>query len=163
METLEQQIEVYKKNIANQQETLKALEAKLEKLKQGNTEQWKPKYGEKYFYISGQGFVDNGQWSDHPIDKNRFVLGNVFRTKEEADFAVERLKVIAELKEYSSEFDVDTVNYCVEYDTCNQEIYIDFTSTYKHSSLCFSSRKTAEQAIEAIGENRIKKYYLGVE
>lgn len=145
----------------------KELGAEIEKLKQereqDKTSRWKPEEDEKYWGITAIGSIDHNIWTDHEYDEQRYAFSNVFRTKEEAEFEVERLKVIAELKDYASEFKLDIYNYYIEYDMGDREIYIDCEFTYKRSSLCFTSELIARQAIEAVGEDRVKKYYLGVE
>lgn len=162
-EQLEKQIELYKKNIADQQESLETLRAELEKLKQSKTGRCKPNEGEKYFYISNIGFVYEGEWTNHPMDQHRFAFGNCFRTEEETEFEVERFKVIAELSEYASEFVVGGDNWSFYWDYDSEEIQYAWSATGKYLKLYFPSKLIAHKAIQTVGEDRVKKYYLGVE
>ena len=45
---------------------------------------WKPKYDDIYWYASIDGRVYSATWTDHNNDIHRYVLGNCFKTKEEA-------------------------------------------------------------------------------
>ena len=60
---------------------------------------WKPADREKYYYIRNDGEVYQAFYEKNcSTDCGNYSLGNCFRTEEEAKFAVEKLKVIAELK-----------------------------------------------------------------
>lgn len=155
MQTLEQLEEKYKE-----------LGEEIEKFKQEQskpkTGRWKPRYGDKYFYFSNNGFVYEA-WTDHSLDEHRYVLGNCFQTKKEAEFQAERLKVIAELKEYASEFVEGEENWGIYWSYYQEHIEYDWRTIDKYPVLYFPSKEVVRQAIEAVGEERVKKYYLGVE
>ena len=52
-----------------------------------------PQKGDKYFYIASRFEVASGKYGDTPtFDKNLFDAGNFFRTREEAEAALERVK-----------------------------------------------------------------------
>lgn len=126
------------------------------------------KKGDGYFYLFNTGTIENAVWSCHQIDENRLSIGNVFLTKEDAEFARERLKVIAELKKYAKEFsdeewkDYDLNKYCIRYDCRKCRVFASFSFTSKGAELYFESMQKAQEAIKAVGEDRVKKYYLGV-
>ena len=137
---------------------LRKLGKEIEKLKQAKTGRWKPKSGDDYWYIYTNGDV----WRDNDYNNKRYSIGNVFRTKEEAEFKVERLKVIAELKEYASEFVYGRNNYYINWSFSNDSLKICWLKFEKSCELYFESEEIARQAIEAVGEDRVKKHYLGV-
>ena len=98
-------------------------------------------------------------------------MGNCFKTKEEAEFAVEKIRVYQELKQFADENNgpinwkkSDFHKVCICYNhtagriefSCHQ--YTDVLGTFY-----FSSKELAQQAIKKIGEDRIKKYLFGVE
>ena len=56
------------------------------------------------YCLDASGEYWESTWDDGKKDKNRLSIGNVFLTKEDANFARQRLKVIAELKKYAKEF-----------------------------------------------------------
>ena len=62
---------------------------------------WKPKYGERYHYIDGSGSIYSAIWFNSIVDNGRWVLGNVFKTQEEAVFARKKRKVEVELERYA--------------------------------------------------------------
>ena len=51
-----------------------------------------PQDGDKYFCFTSTGFISNTSYDNHPIDNNRREFGNFFRTREEAEAALERIR-----------------------------------------------------------------------
>lgn len=131
---------------------------------------WKPSHGEDYYYIEWDGDVARDEWDGGSYDEDAYAIGNCFETKKEAEFEVERRKVIVELKRFAEENGVsaESIRYYISgafYDYGDS--FIIGTSTTQSSLGCsipvFSSSKVAEDAIKKIGEDRLKKYYFGVE
>lgn len=126
------------------------------------------KYGDRYFFLTASGIVQGGTWSNDSSDLNRGRIGNRFLTVKDAEFARERLKVIAELKKYAREFsdgewkDNKTQKYYIVYRYSDDHIRSILTYTSKDSVLYFESPEKIQEAIDAVGEDRIKKYYFGV-
>lgn len=126
------------------------------------------KYGDRYFFLTASGMVERGTWTNDSSDFNRQRIGNTFLTVEDAEFAKERLKVIAELKKYAKEFsdeewkDNKTQKYYIVYRYSGDYIRSILTYTSKDSVLYFESPEKIQEAIDAVGEDRIKKYYFGV-
>lgn len=150
------------------------METELEKLKEELNKQekpsrrWKPELHEKNYCIDSTGTVCVVYWEDWEVDKRRYALGNVFKTQEEAEFAVEQLKVLAELKEYADdnkEWNNRNNHWSIQYTAQNGHIEVDFYSNTLSVpfNLYFSSPEQAQKAIDAIGEERLKKYYFCVE
>ena len=88
---------------------------------------------------------------------------------EECEFAIERLKVLAELKHFAELYndtidwdDVHSKKHCLYYNSYNHEIEFDCDYFYNYGSVYFSSLELAQQAVKLIGEDRIKKYYFEV-
>ena len=126
------------------------------------------KDGDGYFYLSNTGAIESAAWFYRQIDYDRSFIGNAFLTKEDADFARERLKVIAELNMYAKEFsDEEWRNgrlrkYCIEFDTEDHVVRICEAYYMKNNGIYFESEVKVKEAIVAVGKERIKKYYLGV-
>lgn len=57
------------------------------------------KNGTEYFRIDSVGDILQSQWDGHPVDCGRYAMGNVFRTREEAKKAMEKLKAWKRLKD----------------------------------------------------------------
>ena len=62
-----------------------------------NKEKW-PSDNDSYWIILSDGSIERYTWSGDCIDNGAFSFGNVFRTKVEAEFEAERLKVLCELE-----------------------------------------------------------------
>ena len=126
------------------------------------------KYGDEYFFLTESGIVQGGIWRDDMISLSILSIGNMFLTEEDAEFASERLKVIAELKKYAKEFsdeewmNLNIAKYYIIFVCRDHVIKIDCVCYSKWSNIYFESEEKAKEAIEAVGEDRVKKYYLGV-
>ena len=160
-------IEVNLENLTSEeQEQFNAL---VEKANKPKSKVWKPEIGETYYNFVATNLI----WRDTDIDIFNYAIGNCFKTKEEAEFAFERLKVIAEMKRYIAEHDDVELHWsngtqqkCIlTYDHALKLISVDSFSLVQEieTSLYASSRKIMKSMINEIGEDRIKKYYFGVE
>lgn len=129
--------------------------------------------GESYFFIDTDGEVWESRFSSSTsIATNRFVIGNAFPTREAAEFAVERLKVIHEIKEFIAENDdgeIDwadryTEKYSLYYATDHNLVSYGTTEEVIATQKEFysSSMKIIDDMIDTIGKERIKKYYFGI-
>lgn len=126
------------------------------------------KVGDRYYCLDAIGGAFQSIWYDEKKDKNRLSIGNVFLTKEEAEFAIERLKVIAELKKYAKEFSDEEWltrairKHYIAFDYEDHVINIGYVCFTKVSDIYFESEEKAKEVIKWVGEDRVKKYYLGV-
>ena len=65
---------------------------------------WKPKESERYYFIDAyQEGIGNDTNDGIDVDDFRLSIGNYFKTKEEAEHMVEKLKVIHELQKFAFE------------------------------------------------------------
>lgn len=129
-------------------------------------EQEFPQDGDEYWYIDSEGWIDGPceYLSGDDWDVERLLIGNVFKTKAEAEFAVEKLKVEAELREFGKPFESGDVNYCILGDLEGGRVAVMCRAYLPtQGTIYFESAEKAQQAIEEIGEDRIKKYIFGVE
>lgn len=131
---------------------------------------WKPRCEESYCYIDKLGRVKHYTNVGDEVDKILYEIGNCFKTKEEAEFALGRQKVITELKRFAlenNECELDWNNstqckYEIYYDTNNKMVNVNSLHTFKQNTVYFSSKEIAEKAIETIGKDRLKKYYFEI-
>lgn len=127
---------------------------------------WKPKRGQTYYFITATAEIISNTWNEGYYDILRFAIDNVFETYEEAEFEIERLKVIAELKEFAepddSPWNSESVHYYIDYIIQSSQISISSVWCSQHLDIYFKSIERAREAIKAVGEDRIKKYYLRV-
>ena len=130
-----------------------------------NTEEEREiKYGDDYWIISSYGLVDKHTWIDDCFDN--IALGNnaIFRTIEEASFEAERLKVLRELEKMGKPYDDRLLNWCICLDGNSIiDYYCEIEERVIYGNYYFRSEKEAKEAVEKIGEDRIKKYLFGVE
>ena len=163
IETLEKELAELKKQLE---------EEKSKKL----ARRFKPELGENYWYIDSEGVVQKDKLIDMIKSKilvdARYSVGNCFRSWEEADFEVQRLKVIAEMKEFAEPEDATWKNkddhWYINYWHDN---YMEKGNThlisYSHYDkqgphIYFDSYEAAEECAKIVGEERIQKYYLRV-
>lgn len=147
-------------------EEIKQLKKLLEK---ASDEQdiYKPVYGETYYYINSEGVLNPAEWDDHFFDKKRYEIGNYFKTKKEAEFIVEKQKVVAELNRFAKEHNKRKLDwgYCIVYDNLSNKVAVHLIQSnfLDYGVVFFESAKTADEAIKQIGKERLKKYYFEVE
>ena len=149
----------------NLQEELKALKERIAELEeQAKEEQEFPQGGDSFYSISETGNIEGGMiWGGYPVDINRMAIGNVFKTEDEAEFAVEKLKVEAELRKFSKRPNPNGANWFI---VCadSEEVYTLYTTQeISQGTIYFESKKLAQQAVQSVGVERIKKYISGVE
>lgn len=99
-------------------------------------------------------------------DNELFEIGNFYLTKEEAEFEVERRKVIRELKKCAEKKPINTkgcYNHFIYYDSSKERVLSCANNSNCYNFIYFLSKRDAEKAIKTIGEDRLKKYYFGVE
>ena len=134
---------------------------------------WKPEKDETYYYSYSDGNIEEATWDNLNVDENRYAIGNCFKTKEEAEFALERQKVITELKRFAlehNEKEIDWSNddeqkkYCLYFNHERNRIMINnfYVSQFLSEQIYFTSDTIAQQAIKEIGEERLEKYYFEV-
>lgn len=161
-EEILEKIDEAKEQITELQKTIDHLEEQLNK-----ESKW-PKEDDLYYYISGCGSIDRAFFEKTEYHIAKIEIGNCFKTKEEAEFELEKLKVRAELKEFSfkpTDWNKDTTEskYSIYYDNISQKLAIDYILFMQDDTIYFKSRDVANKAIKKVGEDRIKKYLFGKE
>lgn len=134
---------------------------------------WKPKKGDKYYYIGSAGSIFNYDCREDILDVAHLNIGNYFKTEEDAKHMVEKFKVIRELQKFANENNEEKIDwknfnqckYKIFYDAEDGDLYVDYSIQCESEpfNIYFTSFKIAKRAIEEIGEDRIKKYYFNVE
>ena len=149
----------------NLQEELKALKDRIAELEEQAKEEWEfPREDEVFWLINIFGKPIGSTWGESTTNKQLIEIGNMFRTKEQAEFAVEKLKVEAELRKFSRPFEEDANNFFIVFNTKVVSLNIWYREHNKsQGAIYFESEEKAQQAIEAVGAERIKKYIFGVE
>lgn len=135
---------------------------KVEKIYKGK---FIPKVGESYWYISNFGAI-NCVKNDNDVGEI-FLFDNqpVFRTKKEAE---DYKWYLEKLNEYKYEFsqeeweNKDITKYFLFYNVVDKTINFDWQCMVNRDVNYFYSREKAQQFIEEVGEERIRKYMFGV-
>lgn len=134
---------------------------------------WKPREGELYFYINSNGEIEYRYYKNRNINDKRRIcnIGNYFKTDEEAEHMVEKLKVIKELKELSnikfnmSDYLKNNKIYYIAYDFTQNRIVPLFDNISRNIpfNVYFSTKEDCEKAITKIGKERLERYYFDME
>lgn len=133
---------------------------------------WKPNIGENYFFITSSLEVNKFTNEGDMVDESIISSYNCFKTEEEAQHMIEKLKVIKELQTFALENREEEISWS-EDSRYKFYFYFDYKwktiritwATVSHGSpfnIYFASEKAIHDAIESIGEDRIKKYYFDV-
>ena len=131
---------------------------------------WDLKSGDKCYFSTVVGHIFPGTWNNLNAQIENRKLGNVFLTKEDAEYELERRRIENEMLRLGGRRNFKKGE-------CNWYIYIlrDFGNKYSirynydrdnndgRWRIYFDSFKDCNNAINLIGEDKIKKYLFGVE
>lgn len=155
---------------------VKDLTKKLQELANTNKEEnkkkyakkrWKPNLGENYFHIVSFDNIGSLEWENDTFDNKYYNARDIYKTKEEAEFEVERRKIMIELQNYADEHNGEIAHpsdaFWLGFDEDDMSITVE-TKSYLPpvGAVLFSDGDTAYDAIESIGEDRILKYMFRV-
>ena len=149
----------------NVQDEIKALKERIAELEElAKEEQDFPQDGDGYWCIEDSTEVGRFIWDGDDFDNELLSVGNVFRTEEEAEFAVKKLKVEAELRKFSRPFEKGEYNSYIFFYIDGDYLEVGHkVSTPSQGAIYFESTTIANEATDTVGEERIKKYLFGVE
>lgn len=120
---------------------------------------WDLKEGDVFWAINSRGHVYRDTWSGGDFDVECRNQGNVFLTEKEAEFEYKRREVVAKVRKYTRPFALNEENYYPYY---NNGICVDFDGRSQLSLYYFASKKDIADAVDEVGKDDFKKYYLGV-
>lgn len=129
---------------------------------------WDLKNGDICFYSNAYNEIKYVEWVDCDYFESVRSIGLITVTREALEFKLESMKVYEELKRYAKEFtddeweDEDKPKYEICINGVDHNIYISPSFSVKNANLYFESPEKAKEAIKSVGEERVKKYYLGV-
>ena len=145
------------KRIEELNKQIAELKARDEKNPKPPHPRWKPERDEPYYTIHvGCACAGSNTWDSDTLDGDIYSLGFVFQTEAEAEFAIERLKVLAEMREWTGEWNAPYLLLC---GIAHGNVYVHWT-TNANGALKFQTEEDAKNCIKAVGEDRIKKYYF---
>lgn len=126
---------------------------------------WKPKIGQRYFYID-DGYVFSDVWMDFRVDNRRYMAGVIYCAEADAEKALERQIAITTLMR-DSNFEPDWSNndqnkWTVYYNHNDKELLVEATAFLQYpSAIYFDTYDNIKKSIK----NHKKEWliYLGVE
>lgn len=126
---------------------------------------WDLEKGDTYYFIETNGGVYSCCWLADVNDLCRIEFGNVFLTKEEAKFELERRKCEAIMLKYGRRtFKYGKHNYFIVIFDKRMIIESAFNLLiYYQGTIYFDTEELTQKAIDEIGEERLKKYIFRVE
>lgn len=143
-------------------ETTKALGKEIEALKNKPTSgRWRADETAGYFHVCPAGSVEYSLESGNIFDEFQHAMGNYFKTKEEAEkykkklIAEQELKDLAEGWEYRHQED----DYYIAYNTNDRLFRVYSTNFINFVGVYFKSRQEAQNAIDTLGEQKLKLIY----
>ena len=158
---------------------IKELQDELEQLKATKIEaeqpkRWKPNQNQAYWAIARTGRIENYYWVNDRVDDWLYLIGDCFKTEEEAEEYRKQIEYTARYKNYIEEHSeaIDWSNndknehqtaWGAYYDYIDEEISVDQTRKFKEQGKIYaSSEQIIWDAIKEIGEDNFKKYVLEV-
>lgn len=160
-------------NDFNQETIANTLADDWEVINEEKKKMWEPKIKENYYLIVHTGRIGCYSYDDDDTDKRFQSIGNCFQTEEQAEFMVEKLKIIHELKTFAVENNEEEINwnddgqkkFFLYYSYSANQVLVNYVISMKENpfNVYFTSESIAEKSVEAIGEERLIKYYFEVE
>ena len=125
-----------------------------------------PEMDDDYYFLYSNADIGETQYTGTTSDENRELIGNCFKTKEEAKFEAERLEVLYEMKKFAEpeDYEWDGINYhdFLYYDVLCDTLLIGSSRCSKYTGIYFKTRDDAKDCIKAVGADRIIKYYFRI-
>ncbi len=130
---------------------------------------WKPKIGDICWFISDSCKILSLYWYDCQLDKIRYSIGNIYQTKEQAEQALERMKIRTQLEDIALRLnkgqkidwnDVRQEKYYLLYDIEEHILAQDYR-TISQTDDVYCLEPFLRVAIKEIGEERLAKYLKG--
>ena len=148
----------------NAQDEIKELKQRIAELEeQVEQEQVFPQEGDTFWFLNTYGVVMGRDFKKDSVD-SKILKSNIFETQQEAEYAREKLKVEAELQEFSRPFKCGEINHYIFLNTDNECLdVVGLGYSQYQGTIYFESEEKAQQAIKSVGEDRVKKYIFGME
>lgn len=140
-------------------------------LKECEYERWKPKEGEKYYYVNTYNEVKFVAWCNDACSNGIKNVYNYFQTHEQAEQEAEKILVRRQLEDIAKRLnegreidwsDEEQEKYFIFLDCRTQRIERDYNLRSKIQGVIYCLDDNFRKiAIQKIGEERLKKYLKG--
>ena len=128
---------------------------------------WRAKKNELYWFISSDGIVGSSREENDPVDETRYRIGNYYKTREEANEAIEKMKIYMQLKDLALRLNEGEK---IDWANSNQykyNIYYEPGGLATTDAYCYQelgqiycvNRYFLEVAEQEIGEKNLKKLF----
>ena len=123
---------------------------------------------EAYYFIDMFG-VDEDYENNIVVDDKRYEIGNYFKTKQEAEKALEKAIIYVKLKRFAETHNTEEIDwnnnhetkYSISYCHDKEEVVIITSHSYEDIGVIyFTSLELAYKAITEIGRENIKKLFI---
>lgn len=113
---------------------------------------WRADIFDWYWYVGAYGAVSNDRDSRVDIDDMRYLIGNYFKTEEEAEKAAKWLKALAILRDDTKGFkpnweDDSQPKWAVKYGGITDELSVFCSLHARENIIFFATRDDAEESI----------------
>lgn len=176
-EVIQHKEDIMEQTIKQMEATVAELLAKAEELKQliekekQKEDVW-PEDGDAYYNIDSCGEVGDSRWDNDEWDEARMEIGNVFRTKEDAEKALAKRKIETKLRTLAEKAWKESGTNINWNDFGQQKwgIYFNHRSgkfSYEYSQFSelsgatyFPTQESAYDAVKEIGEDNLKLLFM---
>lgn len=143
----------------------KSILEEIEKLKKEETLEFKK--GDDYFFINANGFISNLTWNNTAWDNSLYSIGNCFKTREEAEKAVEKAKIYTQLKRLAEEISTEPIDfennqtkYYISYSWETSELILNYSHNIQHQGIIYCTKSDfLKIARKHIGEENLLKLF----
>jgi hypothetical protein len=124
---------------------------------------WKPKVGEKYFYINEYGDIECETWDDDDVDNRLMAMGLIRRTEKKCEEARDRRLAEVRLRR-TSDFKPDWKNekygYSIFYGPRSKKLFVTIRTIDGGEIVRYATQEEAEKSIKENEADWLK--YLGI-
>jgi len=160
-----------KQQVAETKAKLEEMKAEIDRLENGWKMKCPYKIGDNYWIICDSGEFEKVIWNDCHLDKEVFIAGNAFLTKEAAELEAKRRNLLTRFNAFRDECNGD---WKVDLKRSDNKFYISYSDNmlglcvYSFGSIegfnlfgCFKNKEDAERAIELFGDEIIELFVEG--
>lgn len=163
-------LEELKQELVETKNRCAELEKKINELeKQKSAVRWRAKEDEGYCYLDNCGGIQTERDFYHKVDTDRYDLANYFKTEEEAEKMLNKIKIYTQLKDLAlrlnkdKEIDWDDKGqgkYFIYYDNLHKKICTtcNYWTEVLGQIYCLDEN-FLEEAKKEIGEENLKKLF----
>jgi len=138
--------------IANLKNTINELLMRVNRLQAAD---W-PRKGDAYWARDVFGRICKDIWMNCALDNTAQALGNIYRTKEDVERELDRLRLMVELKafaDYVPDWSDGSAKYLIRKDTDSEAWSVDWCPGWEiPNTIYFKSPRRAHEAIEHFGD-----------